>query len=177
LLSAAALVVATAGLTLAAMSPAEAPTPAPPPPASEAPLPVASAPPTAEARLVAAVTAIEPLPDQRAILLHGHVFNGSPDAQTAVLLRAELLVDGVVERRREAWCCQEFSAAETAPLLADPKRLRVSPRPEPGRVTTVEPNTDEAFTIVFPGTDPAAFAPGALTAEVRMTEALRLRPN
>lgn len=180
LFGAAALVLATVGTTLVALAPApEAPAipGAPATTVSSAAAPVASAPPTAEARLVAEVTAIEPLPDQHAILLHGHVFNGTPDPQTAVLLRAELLVDGVVERRREAWCCQEFSATETVALLADPKRLRISPRPEPGRVTTVEPNTDEAFTIVFPGADPAAFAPTALTAEVRMTEALRLRPN
>lgn len=175
--AAAALVLVTAGLTLAARSPAESTPPAQPPAVPASSAPVASAPPTAEARLVAAVTAIEPLPEQRAVLLHGHVFNGSPDPQTAVLLRAELLVDGIVERRREAWCCEEFSAADTGALLADPKRLRVDPRPDPARVTTVEPNTDSAFTIVFPGTDPGNFAPGALTAEVRMTEALRLRPN
>ena len=138
--------------------------------------PPSAAPVSGETQLVATVTALEPMPDQRAVLLHGHVFNGTADAHTAIRLRAELLVDGVIERRREVWCCEDLSAEEGAKRLADPKGLRVSAIPEPGRVTTIEPNSDEPFSVVFPSIDEATLRRG-MTGEVRMTEALRLQTD
>ena len=116
------------------------------------------------------------MPGQRALLLHGHVFNGTSDSQTAIRLRAELFVDGVIERRREVWCCEDLSVEDATRLLQDPSHFRVAKDPDPGRVKTLEPNTDEPFSVLFPAVDEATFARG-ITGEIRMTEALRLQTN
>ncbi len=130
------------------------PEPAPPPQAPEVVAPQAPvlAPAPREdrpAELLVQVTQVDRLPERRALLVHGHVYNGGDLPVGGIRAGVTLFTEDKPRRRRSTWCCEVLSLEQAKRIAAQPSHPHFTAETPASRRAAVAPKEELEFSLIF----------------------------